>query len=164
MTQSIAGAVVNLHAACVALYAGTTGTDNQPVLVTLGQPGQYQAYAIVAVGMDLRLPVTRPTMGTGRSREQEAEIDVLASVYVPGGEEAQATAIAAALDLQEQLETWLRTSPNESLSGACRDSWVSNARIEPAIAWQQFDDPQTPPVAIGRVATNTITVTARIRY
>lgn len=164
MAQSIAGVLTNLHAACVALYATTLGSDGQPVLVSPGQPGQYQPHAILAVGMELRLPITRPTMGTGRSREQTAEIDVVASVYVAGGDEAQSTANAAALALQAQLETYLRTSPNETLSGACRDSYVSNARLEPAVAWQQLDGPNSTPVAAGRVATNTITVTALIRY
>lgn len=164
MPQSIAGVVTNLHAACVALYAATSGTDDQPVLVTLGQPGQYQPNAIVAIGMDMRLPITRPTMGTGRSREQTAEIDVVVSVYVPGGEEGQATAIAAALALQAQLETYLRTSPNESLSGACRDSWVSAAQLANSVAYQQFDDPSSTPVPTGRITEITLTVTAAIRY
>ena len=162
--SSIAGSVANLFAVCTTLYANTVGSDNLPVLVSMAQPGQYQPNAIVAVATEIRIPVTRPTMGPARSRNTDAEIDLTMSVYVPGGEEAQPVAIAAALDLQAQLETFLRTAPNETLSGACRDSWVSNGRVVPVTTYQKSDDPKGAPVPIGRVAQNTVTVSVAIRY
>jgi hypothetical protein len=165
MTQSIAGTVANLFAACRdQVYVNTTGADGQPVLVSLGDPGQYQPFSIVAVGMEIRTPITRPTAGPTRSRNTEAEIDVTISVYVAGGEEALPVAIASAYSMQAALETFLRTSPNETLSGACRDSTVSGSRLTPVIAYQQADDPTAAPVATGRVAQLTVTVTASIRY
>lgn len=165
MVQSIQGTLTALHAVCRdTIFANQTGADGAKVLVSMGDPGQYQAATIVAVGVDIRLPITRPTAGTGRSREQAAEIDVVISVYVPGGEEAQATANNAALTLQGLLETHFRTKPNEELGGACREAFPSNAHLVPSVAFQTFDDPQVAPVVTGRIAENTVTVTAHIRY
>lgn len=165
MPQSVQDTVANLFTTCRdTVYASVTGADGESVLVSLGDPGQYQPATIVAVGMDVRLPIARPTAGTGRSREITAEIDVIISVYVPGGAEAQALAIGAALTLQGLLETHLRTSPNETLSGACRDAWVSAAQVRNSVAYSRQDDPAVPAVATGRVSDNTVTVTAAIRY
>lgn len=165
MAQSIGATVANLYTACKdVVYAAQTGPDEQPVQVAFGDPGKYPVAAIVVVPMDVRMPVTRPTMGTGRSREQTAEIDLIISVFVGGGEEAQPLAIAAALDLQGLIESHFRTSPNETLTGACREAHVSNARLVPNIAYAANEDPEVRPVAIGRTADITVTVTASIRY
>lgn len=168
MTQSISAAVTNLHAACRdTVFANSKGSDDQPVLVSLGRPGKYQPNNLVAVGMDIRLPIERPTMGTGRSREQTAEIDVTISCWVPGDEDSQPIATAAAFDLLSLLETHLRTSPNERLGGACRDSWVSVARLVQQITYQPVEDPSAPPappIPTGRLAEIVATVTASIRY
>jgi hypothetical protein len=134
------------------------------VLVTPGAPGQFQPAAIVAVGWEVRTPITRPTMGTTRSRDQVAEIDVLMSVWVPGDETAQPVANASVYALLRLLETYLRTSPNEALGGNCRDSYVSNAVLQPDITYEATDDPDQEPVPTGRVASLTVTVTANIRY
>jgi hypothetical protein len=164
MTQSLGATIDNLYAACVTLYASTTGSDGQPVLVSLGNPGQYQPNAIVAIATEIRSPITQPTMGTPRSRATVAEIDVVMSVFVPGGEDEQIVAFDAAFALQAQLETFLRTSPNERLSGACRNSFVSGSRCVPVTTYQKSDDPNRDPVPIGRVAQNTVTVSVEIRY
>ena len=103
-------------------------------------------------------------MGPARSREITAEVDLIISVFVGGGEEAQPIATAAALGLQSQLETYFRTSPNETLSGACREAWVSNAHLALNVAYGANEDPEVRPVAIGRTADITVTITAAIRY
>jgi hypothetical protein len=165
MAQSLPGAVAALYAACSGtVYAGVAGADGNPVLVVRAGPGQYQPAAIVAVASEIRAPITRPTNGTGRSRDTTAEVDVIMSVYVSGGEEAQDAADAAAWDLLSRLEAYLRASPNETLGSTCYDSWVAGSTLIPEVAWQTFDDPNMPPVIAGRIAELTATVAIRIRY
>jgi hypothetical protein len=165
MVQSISGSITNLHAVCRdTVFANSLGTDGLPVLVSLGAPGKYQPNAIVAVGMGIRMPIERPTLGTNRSREQPAEIEVTISCWVPGDEDAQPLATANALDLLSLLETHFRTSPNETLGGACRESWVSVGSLVQQATYQPTDDPAAPPVPTGRVAEIVATITASIRY
>lgn len=165
MAQSLPGAVAALFAACRdTVYTGVTGSDTLPVLVVRARPGQYQPAAIVAVASEVRAPITRPTAGTGRSRDTTAEVDVIMSVYVGGDEDAQATADAAAWDLLSRLEAYLRANPNQSLGGTCYDSWVAGSTLVPELAWQTFDQPNMPPVIVGRIAELTATVAIRIRY
>lgn len=164
MTQSLGGALTGLYNACQTVYAAAKGSDGNPVLVAFGNPGQYQPNAIVAVGWAVRAPIARPTMGPSRSRNTAAEIDVVVSVYVPGGEEAAPVAVAQAFDLQALLEAYFRVQGNETLGGGCRDSYVSNAQLAQSIAYQANDDPEIQPVPTGRIATNTLTVAVEIRY
>jgi len=163
MAQSIGATVDNLFTTCRdTIFAASKGADNMPVFVCLGEPGQYAPATIIAIATDVRMPITRPTAGTGRSREIQADIDIVISALVPGGPEAQQTAIDAALQLQGLLETYFRTSPNETLGGACREAFVSTAQLQSYIGYQQAS--QGEPYPIGRVAANTVTVTAHIRY
>ena len=156
MTQSVTGTRAALFAVCQTLYTG------QNTLVSWGPPGEFQPDLIVAV-MGARVPITRPTMGTGRSREQSCEITVVFSQYVHGGPEASQPAETAAWAAADQLEAYFRTKPNEELGGACRDAWVSAKDIaDPEIAWEPTGD-GTSSAAVGRVATVTVTVTAAVR-
>lgn len=165
MTQSIGGVVDALFAACQTLYASTVDSAGVPALVCLAKPGQNQPGIVVAVGWAIRQPqITRPTFGPGRSRDVVAEIDVIISCYVPGDESAQITALDQAHSLQSQLETYLRTGTNPTLGGASRDAFVSAASVVPDIVYQAFDDPNISPAPTGRVADNTVTVSALIRY
>lgn len=160
MTQSIKATRAALFAACQAIYTGVLDSSAAPVLVTYGKPGAYQSNNIVAVGMANRRPIARPTMGTGRSREATAEIEVWISVFVPGTEVAQQTASEACDDLVDLLEAYFRASPQEALSGACREAWVSNVDgPNPDVV----TNPETKAV-MGRVADAVVTVTASIRY
>lgn len=159
MAQSIKATVSGLYAACVTVYTGQTGADGSPVLVTYGPPSTYQPEVIVAVGMATRQPVTRPTAGTNRSREKAAEVDVVISVFVPGGDVAARTAVEKCDDLAELLEAHFRTSPNETLGGGCREAFVS--RVEGPIP-DVVVSPDSGAVT-GRVAESTVTVTAFIR-
>lgn len=166
MTQSIAGTVTGLFAACQGLYGSATGSDLSPVFVSLGDPGSYQPLELVVVGAAIRQPITRPTMTTTRSREKTAEIDVLFSVIVPGmvtedvtASGTQADALARVLALTDQLEAYFRTKPNEELGGACRESWVSNI-VGPVLVEAKDKDGRK----LGRLAELTVTITAAIRY
>jgi hypothetical protein len=164
MTQSISGVIDALVAACPTIFADVVDETGAPVQVVTSRPGQYQANYIVAVATEVRQQISRPTTGPSRTREAAAEVDIVISVYVPGGEDVQQQAIDRALSMQGLLETYLRTSPNETLGGACRDSFVSDAVVMPEIAFQQLDDPNFAPAPMGRIAENTVTVTAFIRY
>jgi hypothetical protein len=160
MAQSVKGTIDGLFTAMTTLLAAQTGVSGDPVLVSYGMPGDYQPGAIVAIAMDVRQPKTRPTMGTGRSRETAAEIDVVVSVYVGGGDEVQQTATDKCVDLCDLIEAYSRTAGNETLGGACRDSWVSNiSGPTPSAAF----DP-TSGAVMGRIAEATVTYTAFIRY
>jgi hypothetical protein len=156
--QSIAGVLDGLLSSFGPLFADEVGTDDSPVLVCFGPPGAYQPSAIVAI-MDVHTEITRPTMGTNRSREMAAAIDVVFSVYTPGDESAQKESTDCALLLLAVLEQHLRTAPNERLGGAARDAWVSAANPSGTVA----TDPDTGSPA-GRVCTIEAVVTALIRY
>jgi len=160
MTQSIKGCIAGIYTVCQTLYASSTDTSGSPVLVSYGPPGNYQPGAIVAVGMNVRQPIGRPTIGTNRSREKTAEIDIIVSVFVPGAEVAQQVATEACADLAELLDGYFRVAPQETLSGACREAWLSDISGPiPTVAV----DPESGAVT-GRVAEATATITARIRY
>lgn len=160
MAQSIDGAWAALYAACQTLYV----TDDTSAVVVAGDPGVYQADLIVSF-MEMREPRTRPTSGGGRSRDLLAEIDILFSKFAAGGDEAQQAVIADAHAAAAQLETYLRTSPNEKLGGACYDSWLSTANLRPYIVWadERLDDGSLSSVAVGRAADLVSTVTVRVR-
>ena len=158
MAQSIAGVLDALYASFTTIYAGSVGTDSSPVLVSFGDPGQYQPSAIVAI-MDTTTQISRPTLGTNRSREMAAEITVVISVYTPGDESAQQTSTDCAFGLLTALEQNLRTSPNERLGGASRDAWVSKADPVATVA----TDPESG-APTGRVMEIHVIVTAIVRY
>jgi hypothetical protein len=127
------------------------------VLVSFGDPGSYQPDVIVAV-MGGTVPIDRPTMGTGRSREKTVTVNVVISVYVPGGDAAAPAAWITAQSMADQLEAYFRTSPNEQLSGACRDAWVSSTT--PTFA--KVVDPTSNNVT-GATADVAVAITAHVR-
>ncbi|TCJ23023.1 hypothetical protein [Nocardioides jejuensis] len=159
MAQSIKATVAGLKAACDAIYSGQIAPDGSPVLVTYGPPDTYMPAAMVAVGMDIRQPITRPTMGSARSRDKQAEIDVVINVWTGSGtEEGQPLVSEKADDLAELLEAYFRASGQETLGGGCMDSWVSNITgPKPDVTFDENG------AIAGRVAESIVTVTARIR-
>lgn len=163
MTQSIAGVLAGMFASFTTMFEGATAPDGTPVLVSFGDPGQYQPSAIVAI-MDTSTQISRPTMGPQRSREMAADVTVILSVYIEGGPEAQQVSADAAFGLLDQLETYLRTSPNERSGGASRDAWVSKADPVATVAYAPSVDPNEPASPTGRVTEITVIVTALIRY
>lgn len=159
MSQSIKAARAGLFAACQSIYTGQTGLDGAPVLVSLGLNGTYAPSAVVNVAVSTRQPVSLPTAGTGRSRQKDVEFDVLINVWSGGTESVQQACMEKVDDLSELLETYFRTSPNETLGGGCWNAWVSNvAGPEPDLTV----DPASGAVS-GRQAESVVTVTARIR-
>ena len=105
-----------------ALVALMNALWDAPTLVTYGAPGSYLPDEIAAV-MGQRIEVTRPTMGTNRSREETV------SVFMPGADEAQRDATERAYAMALQLDERLRSAPNEALSGACRDAWTVRGEL-----------------------------------
>jgi hypothetical protein len=158
MTQSIAGVYDAMFSSFTTLYANSIGTDGAPVLVTFGPPGQYEPSAIVAI-QKAAGQITRPTMGTNRSREMAADIDIWISVFTSGDETAQQVSTDCAFDLLTLLEQNLRTAPNERFGGVCRDATISGADPEFTVAV----DPATGNPA-GRVTDIHATLSALIRY
>lgn len=154
MAQSVTGSWDALLAALQTLFP-------DPAVVTSGDPGEYTADLIVTL-LELRAPVTRPTSGTGRSRDKTVEIDVLFSQYVAGGDEAQQPANQGAWAAADQLEAYLRVQGNERLGGNCYDAWVANTDLRPYTVWVNEDGLQQP-VPAGRAADVTSTVTVRVR-
>lgn len=165
MAQSLTGTLDGLYAACVACYASSTAPDGSPVLVSYGDPGQYQPNAIVAV-MDVQpSQIARPTLGTNRSRELALDATVMFSVYTAGGNEAHQSSLDSVTNLVRLLENYLRVQGNEQLSGGCRDSWV--AAINGPNGTVVYDPESVAagsPAPTGRVVEATATVTALIRY
>jgi hypothetical protein len=159
MGQSIQGARTALFEACRdSIYATAVDSVDAPVLTVYGFPGTYQPQNIVAVGISTSQPVTRPTMTTNRSREKQCTVTVTISVFRAGDESAQESAADDCDDLVVLLETYFQTSPNERLSGSCRDSWVSSIdgpTLAPSYAEKRV---------IGYTATAVATVTIIVRY
>jgi hypothetical protein len=160
MTQSARAFRNNLFAAAQGLYAGVRDTTDAPPLVCLGAPGTYQPNTIIAVGLSIAETVTRPTMGTTRSRERQVDISVTFSVYVPASDQDQANALDTCDGLIDTLEQYVRTSPNEKFSGATRDAWVSAIDGPNAAVVTNPNSNQ----AAGRVAEAIVIVTGFCRY
>lgn len=158
--QTVDGVIDGLLQICTTVF--TDPFNGQQLLVCEGAPGSYQPDLIVAVATAVRQPVTRPTMGTQRSRERQTEIDIAVSCFV-GGDGSDGSQRSARLQcnaLTDTFEDYFRTKPNETLNNACRESFVSN--IDGPTLTTVYH-PQTGAVT-GRAAESVITVTAYIRY
>ena len=142
-----------------ALITTLTTLFPSPTLVSYGAPGAYQPDEIVAVG-EQRFEVTRPTMGTNRSREEAVETDVTFSVFSSGGDTAQQVATERVYAMALALDEHFRTKPNETLGGACRDAWVTGGDLREAKA---TPSPAAGSGVSGRVSELTVTVTTVAR-
>lgn len=154
MTQSVMGVRQALYAACVGLYPETDA------LISYGDPGNYQPDAIVALGQT-RTVVSTPTMAPVRTTEQTVETDVVISIYVHGGVDAQLPAEQRMQDYTDRLRNYFRTKPNDELGGACRTSRVTAQTFDQDVSWEEVDG--MDPVAAGRTAIGTITITSFVR-
>lgn len=144
-----------VKAALVTLF----GTLYPDALASYGVPGAFQPDEIAAV-MDQRFEVSRPTMGTGRSREEAVETVVVFSVFVSGDESSQRVATERAYAMCLALDEHFRTGPQETLGGSCREAWVTSGELAESVV--------TPPPGggsgvTGRVAELSVTVTSRHR-
>lgn len=158
MAQSIKATRNNLFTVLGTLFPQTTTSTT---LVSRGDPGEYTPDLIVAM-MGTRAPITQPTAGTNRSRDKRIAIDLVISSYVHGGIEAQQPAEDAAWDAADLIEAYFRTSPNETLSGACYNAFAETTDVNLSVSWERIDD-MADPVPVGRIADISMTVTAWIR-
>lgn len=129
-------------------------------LVTYGAPGNNQPDEIIAI-LDQRLAIERMPMSTARNREETLETQVAVSIYQGGdGPTSQQTATERAWAIHDLFDDHVRTKPNETLDGACRDAWISAAELVES----RIESNEQPGLVLGRVAdlTLTITTTARI--
>jgi len=145
--------VLAVKAAVVTLI-GALFPDTSAVQAAYGTPGAVAAQDVVLVG-DARVTVSRPTMGPRRSREHAIELDVVFDCFRFGGAEQQQPATEAALAALDVLEEHLRVPGNETLTGTCREAWVSGYELtEP-------DDAEE--TGQGRRSIVTATITAAVR-
>lgn len=131
-----------------------------PVLVTYGAPGNNQPDDVIAV-LDQQLDLERMPLGTARRREETLRTQVVVSVFRGGdGPATQQTATERAWAIHDALDAHVRTSPNETLGGACRDCWVESADLVES----RIDSPDGGGLILGHAADLTLTVvtTARI--
>lgn len=146
---------IAIKSALVAVLSTLYAPETPAVQVTYGMPGTWQGSDIVAV-TDIDTEISRPTMGTARSREEESSVTVVVSVFRSGTDaDLQQNATERAYALADLLQQRFRTAPNETLGGACREAWVSNMSL------QEADDPEI--IAKGRSATVIATVMCRAR-
>jgi len=166
MPQSVNGVFDGLWAALVTMYGTTTdpelGTQNamwedHPLVLVEGAPSVTVPDIIISMGTDARGSITRPTLGTPRSRETVLEIDVVISVAIGGDERVQGPARALAYELLEPLLEWFRVHGQETLGGACRDSFVT------ATPGQPYPATTAEGSIYGRAYDITATVTAYVR-
>ena len=150
MAQSVTAVWANLYAVCQSLYP-------PPVLVSFGDPGTYQPDVIVAV-MGGAATVGQPVMTPTRPQEFVVTTEIIFSVFAPGGDPTQQASSTAAWVMHDQLVAWLRTSPNETLSGACRSAFVTAETVVFSNAFDPVSNNQT-----GCVTELTATVTAHVR-
>lgn len=145
-----------VKAALVEVLTALLETPNGDLVVTYGLPGQRQPAEIVAV-LGQRTQIERPTVGTSRSREDIVATEIRVSVYLPGDESIQKTVTERAWTIVDSIAQHFRSRPNETLSGACRDAWVSSADAAEDVVRDQD-------VVEGCVCEIAVTVTSLARY
>ena len=171
--QSYEKTVAGIIAALAALFAATLDPvmgeyaahytapsgDILRLGICEGAPSSYEPDALIVVASDARQTIERPTMGRARSREITAEVEMIFSVALAGSAISGQTARQAVNDMALQFANWLRVPGNETLSGACREAWMSSV-----------DGPQVTAIAgqdgqamWGKQAALTATITANIR-
>ena len=150
MAQSVVGTWTAVYNVLAAMFP-------PPVLVSMGDPGSYQPDVIVAV-MGGRYVYETPVMTPARPRERICEVEVIFSVYQPGGDPSQSGAWTLVQTMVDQFDAYFKTAGNETLGGACR-----NAR--PTVGQVAFANTRDPESAnqTGSTAEVTVTVTAWVR-
>jgi hypothetical protein len=143
-----------VKAAIVALIASQ---DSPGTYASYGDPGFYQVNEIVVAG-NQKVQITRPTSANTRPREEQVDTDVIFSVFAPGGPDQQQVATERAYALLGTFADYFKTKPNETLSGACREAWVSAYDLVESISVH----PDTDEV-VGRVSEITAIVTSHAR-
>lgn len=142
-------AIPGVKAALVSTVLPALFPDAQ---VTYGPPGSWLSEVVVAVGNAV-VESTQQVMGTRRPRREDAEVEVVLSVFQAGGPEAQQAATEAAFSLLGTLADYFRTQGNETLGGACDNAMIT------AYALDESDDPDV--LERGRSAAVTATLTVQ---
>ena len=104
----------------------------------------------------------RPTAGGAyRSREEEADVQVVLSVAVPGDvesfDDAAQMACEGVYEMFDRLEDHFRNRHAATLGGACRDAIVSSHELS------EYASEDADGYITGRVAEITATITCRTR-
>lgn len=130
-----------------------TALDDPEVQVSLGYPWPQTAADIVAVGA-CRATLAAATLGPQRSRDETSTVEVLISVFRPGGQEQEQVASDRAYALLDMIEHHLRTV-DPTLGGLVRQCVVTSHDMDSA----PFDDGTVQ----GRTVELLVTVTATYR-
>lgn len=144
-----------VKAALVTGIEGRMAADTK-VTVTYGPRPTSTTVDLICVG-NVRTTVDIATIGPGRARQENHEIDVTLSSFAPGPDQQQA-ATERAYELLALIDAWLITSPNETLSipGTIQArAWVREVRMT------ESDDPAV--IAKGRGTTLEVLIQAITR-
>lgn len=128
-------------------------------LTTHSTPGDNLPDDVMSVGAQ-RFDLTKPTLGTNRSREEVVETDVTFSCYRAGDDTAQPLATAAAFGMALKLDEYLRTGDGPKMGGATYDAWTTGGELT--------ESKVVPPAGggtgvTGRLATLVVTITTKAR-
>jgi len=136
-----------LFSACTTLFAGTAQ-------VIYGPRGPITADDLISIG-NVTTEVAVQTIAPTRPRNEEHDVEVIFSCSRSGPETAQQTATERAYTLVATLDTYLATSPNETLGivGA-QQTWARIVSLS-------LDEPLRQ--ATGRTADVTVIVRVRTR-
>lgn len=145
------------------VYTGVVDAMGEPVLVTYGPAGSNLPGTIVMLG-DQRSTITRPTLGTGRSRDTRFEVDVEFNCYLQGGPEIQQTVTEQCWNLLPVLENYFRVAGQERIGGTYDTHLGDVGELQQLIAYSSLDDPTAEPIPVGRQAILTVPIQANIRY
>lgn len=119
--------------------------------IIYGPPGGWLSEIVASVGNAI-VESTQNVMGTRRPRREDAELDVVLSVFQAGGPEAQQVATELAFALLGDFADYFRTAGNEALGGACDNAFVS------AYSLDESDDPDVLEKGRSAAITTTLTV------
>lgn len=149
--------------ATLGVWSGAIG--GRQAVVCEGNPGSYEPDIIISIASDASgaagsAAISRPTMGTNRSREIAVEINIAFSVLVYGADIAGRAARQALNALLEPVQLYFRIAGQEVLGGSCREAWVSGFPQIPHVS--NAHDSESGAV-VGRFADAVLTVTALIR-
>jgi hypothetical protein len=120
--------------------------------VIYGPPGGWLGEQVISVG-NATVESSQMILGANRPRREDAEVEVILSVFQGGGPEAQQTATEAAFAMLGTFADHFRTQGNETLGGACDNAYVS------AYSLDETDDPDV--LEKGRYAALVATLTVQ---
>lgn len=127
--------------------------DGTDVQIAYGHPGQTQLNDIVAFGR-VTSQQEAAAYGPLRPREETLTLDVIFSIYRPGGPEMEKTCTDRGYELLGQLENYVRAT-DTTVNGTVRECFLTSHESDGST------DPQT--LSQGRLIEITATFTAHAR-